>query len=613
MAERFEFGEYHLDARERQLSRQGQIVRLEPRSFDLLHYLLQNAGRLVRKDELINAVWANAVVTDNALTRCMHQVRMALGDHADSPTYIETVPGSGYRFVAPVRMLAQQDSMPATHEVTAWRSSRAMAIFVIVAAAAAAFVWSGIGSRAPAPVIERLAVLPLTNLTGDDGQLYIVQGLQESIITELSRTSDIDVISRTSVMRYQDTDVPVPEIARALDVDALVEGSVMRSGNKLTITVQLIAAGPERHLWSKRYEGGANEVVKIATDIASTIASEIGVTLYPVENAIREARWSVDPEAYEAYLKGRFSFERKTPESYRDALELFRHAIDVDPDFAPAYVELGHTIASSSIFGLRKPGDSMPRARELAEKALSLDPDLDAAYQILAGVSFYWDWDWSKAEEISQLVLERNPNSESIYRLLAEIYAVTDRHDLAVDAVERSRELDPMLPSALLKPVFIYYLNRDYEATIANARSVLEFYPRVWQGQWLLCLALVAEGNDDQGIDACDAAVSVSGRTPMALGALGYAYARADRVDEAQRILHELEEIRTTHYVPSTYFAIIHGALGTTDLAIQELEQAYRDREYAMIHIADLAYFDSLRTDERFNALQARVESPSAR
>ena len=613
LAEVFEFGDFHLDARERQLCREGQIVRLEPRSFDLLHHLLQNAGRLVRKEALINAVWANAVVTDNALTRCMYQVRTALGDHADSPTYIETVPGSGYRFIARVKTHGVDDVAQVTRETPVRRGVRALATAVIVLSAITAFIWLEPASRAPAPVVGRLAVLPLTNLTGDDDQLYIVLGLHESIIAELSRTADIDVISRTSTMRYQDTSLPVPEIARELDVDALVEGSVMRSGNNLAVTAQLVAAVPERHIWSKRYETSASDIVQVAADIAGAIAAEIGVTLYPVEDAIRDARWSVEPEAYEAYLKGRFEYERKTPESYRKSLQLFRHAIDVDPDFAPAYVELGHTIASSSIFGLRKPAESMPRARELAQKALSLDPDLDAGYKILAGVSFYWDWDWSKAEEISQGVLKRNPNSESVYRLLAEIYAVTNRHELAVDAVERSRELDPMLPSAQLKPVFIYYLKRDYDATIANARSVLAFYPRLWQGQYFLCLALVAQGHVDQAIEACESAVSISGRTPMALGALGYAYARANRDEDAKPVLRELEEIRATHYVASSNLAMIHGALGNTDLAMQELEQAYRDREFALIHIEDLAYFDSLRTDERFNALQARVESPGAR
>lgn len=610
MAERFEFGEFRLDARERQLSRGDRIVRLEPRSFDLLHHLLEHAGKLVRKDELIDAVWAQAVVTDNALTRCMHQVRIALGDNAEAPVYIETVPGSGYRFIAPVKQTAVGEATSTTFALPRNPMARALAGIVLVVMAIAGLLWVASESTVSRPVVERLAVLPLTNLTGDDDQLYIVQGIHDSIISELSRTDDIDVISRTSVMRYQDTEKSIPEIASELNVDALVEGSVMRSGNKLSVTAQLIAAVPERHLWSKRYEGNANDVTRVAIEAAESIASEIGVTLKPVEEAIREARWSVKPDAYHAFLKGRFNFERKTLDSYKEAQRLFRKAIEIDPEFAPAYVELGHTIASTSIFGMRKPVDSMPIAKNLAEQALALDPVLIDAKKILAGVSFYWDWDWTEAEQAARHILELDPNSASTYRLIAEIFSVQGRHDLAVDAVERSRELDPMLPSAQLKPVFIYYLKRDYDMAISSARSALEVYPDLWQGEWLLCLSLTAIARHEDAVAACESAVTISHRTPMALGGIGYAYAKAAMTDEAERILNELNSMRTRRYIPGTYFAVINGALGNFDQAFQELEQAYQNREYALIHIENLGYFDPLRTDERFHALQAKISPP---
>lgn len=609
MAERFDFAEFRLDARERRLSRGNQVVRLEPRSFDLLHFLLERAGKLVRKEELISAVWAQSVVTDNALTRCMHQVRAALGDDAEAPRFIETVPGAGYRFIAPVRECATHES-PFT-KVSAPRRSVAKALTALVfgCIAIAGLLWVASESTVSRPVVERLAVLPLTNLTGDEDQLYLVQGLHDLLITELSRTDDIDVISRTSVMRYQDTAIPIPEIARQLGVDALVEGSVMRSGDKLSVTAQLVVTAPERHLWSERYEAETNDVINVAAEVADSIASEIGINLNPIEETLRAARWSVKPEAYQAFLKGRFQFERKTAESYRQAQQLFRQAIDIDPKFAPAYVELGHTIASSAIFGLRKPAGSMPAAKKLVEQALRLDPHLLDAQKLLAGISFYWDWDWSQAEQGARNVLEVDPNAAATYRLLAEIFSVTGRHDLAVDAVERSRELDPMLPSAQLKPILIYYLKRDYAAAIANARSSVELYPQLWQGHWLLCLSLTAVARHEEAIAACESAVSTSNRTAMALGGIGYAYAKAGMADEAQRTLNELEAMRAQRYVGSTYLAMIHGALGDVDRAIDELQQAYLDREFSLIHIENLGYLDSLRTDERFQALQSKVSS----
>jgi DNA-binding winged helix-turn-helix (wHTH) protein/TolB-like protein/predicted Zn-dependent protease len=610
LADRYDFGEFQLDARERRLSRGDQIVRLEPRSVDLLHFLLERAGKLVRKEELISAVWAQSVVTDNALTRCMHQVRAALDDDAEAPRYIETVPGAGYRFIAPVREAAAQESTSTNAPASRRGVARAVAVVIVASMAITGLLWIGSESTVSRPVVERLAVLPLTNLTGDEDQLYLVQGLHDLLITELSRTDDIDVISRTSVMRYQDTDIPVPEIARQLDVDALVEGSVMRSGDELSVTAQLVVTAPERHLWSERYEAEANEVINVAEEVANSIASEIGVTLNPVEETWRAARWSVKPEAYQAFLRGRFNFERKTTESYRQAQQLFRQAIDIDPDFAPAYVELGHTLASTAVFGLRKPADSMPAAKELAEQALRLDPQLLDAHKMLAGISFYWDWDWSQAEQGARHVLEVDPNAAATYRLLAEIFSVTGRHELAVDAVERSRELDPMLPSAQLKPVVIYYLNRDYDAAITNARYVVELYPQLWQGHWLLCLSLTAVARHEEANAACESAVSASRRTPMALGGMGYAYAKAGMADEAERILDELEAMQGKRYVGSIYLAMIHGALGNIDKALEELEEAYVDREIFMIHIENLGFFDSLRTDERFQALQSKVSPP---
>ena len=607
MAERYDFGEFRLDARERRLSRGGEIVRLEPKSFDLLQFLLENAGNLVRKEELIKAVWGQAVVTDNALTRSVHQVRIALADDAGAPRYVETVPGAGYRFIAPVNQTAEPESASTTSPVRKLFVARGALVIVPVIVALGGVLWVASQSTVSRPIVERLAVLPLTNLTGDEDQRYLVQGIHESLISELSRTSDIDVISRTSVMRYQDTKKPIPEIAEELDVDALIEGSVMHSAGRLSLTAQLISTAPERHVWSKRYEGDANEVIKIASEAADSIAAEIGITLKTVEEAMREARWSVKPEAYRAFLKGRFNFERKTSESYGQAQRLFRQAIEIDPHFAPAYVELAHTLASTSIFGMRRPSESMPAARQLAEKALEIDPHSLEAQKILAGVSFYWDWDWAEAERAARQVLERDPNSAATYRLIAEIFAVTGRHDLAVDAVERSRELDPMLPSAQLKPILIYYLKRDYETAIASARSALDVFPELWQAHWLLCLSLTGIANHSEAIAACESALSISHRNPMALGGAGYAYARAGRTENAERILDELEAMRAQRYVGSSSSAVIHGALGHMDKALDELEQAFLEHEYGLIHIENLGYFDPLRTDERFHALQAKV------
>lgn len=606
----FRFQQFDLDPRERRLTRAGDVVRLEPKSLDLLIYLVENAGRLVEKQELVDAVWASAVVTDNSLTRAMHHLRTALEDSADAPIYIETVPGAGYRFIAPVDRLDE----PTDRTAATARTRRRSAIAVASAAGLAAMLWvTFTADDPPSASIERLAVLPLLNLTGDPDQQYFVQGVHDALITDISKIEELEVISRTSVMRFTGDDATIPEIARQLGVDAVIEGSIMRDGDEITLTTQLIGTDPERHVWAERYDGEVGTVFEMTANVASAVAAEVLIDLSAAERQMLAAARQVDGEAYDAYLRARYFFESRTPDGYRKAADLYRQAMQRDPDFAPAYVGLAHTLGSAAIFGARRPADSMPAARELADKAIRIDDQLAEAHQILAGVSFYWDWDWPAAEQGARRTLALNPNSANAYRFLSEVYAVTGRHEEALIAVERGRELDPLPPIAQIKPSLILYLQRDYPAAIRRARGGLEFYPRFWQGHWLLCLSSAAVDQHDEAIEACESAVQLSARAPMALGALGYAYALAGQDDAAKAIISELEALREGRYVGAANLAIIHGALGDLDTAFTELEQAYQDRDQLLIHVENYGFFDPLRADPRFHSLKIKHFRPAGK
>lgn len=606
---RYRFSGFRLDVRDRMLVGDDDIIALEPKSFDILCCLLANAGHLVSKQELVDSVWARAYVSDNSLTRCIHQVRAALQDDADRPSFIETIPGSGYRFIADVEVLKGTDAGPVVQPATEpGRRRFAVAAIVLALAVGAALIPEWLDDGDDSQAIRRIAVLPLTNLTGATEQEYFVQGVHEALVAELSRIASIDVISRTSVMSFRDTALSVPEIAARLNVDALIEGSVARAGDKLTVTAQLIATNPERHLWAERYHRDINDLFEITTDIVTAIASEIAIELAP-EQRYASATTS-NGEAQEAYLQGRFYFEQRTPDAYRMARIQFLRAIELDPSFAAPYVGLAHTYGSAAIFGVIEPEEGFPEAHRLAQQAIELDDTLAEGHLILAGVSFYWDWNWDEAERQARLVRELNPNLANAYRFMSEVYSVMGRHAEALDAVERGREIDPLPPTSQFKPSYILYLARDYDEAIDRAASVLSYYPNFWQGHWLLCLSFAATDRYDEAVRSCATAVEVSGDLPVADGAMGYALALAGRVDEAGKIAEALEARSEAQYVGPASIAIIYGALGRTDEAFEHLEQAYELRDQQLVHAEHAAYFDPLRSDRRFQALRrAALES----
>ena len=598
---RYRFDEYCLDVTDRRLTRGNDVLRLEPKSFDVLRCLLENAGHLLRKQDLVDAVWQRSAVTDNSLTRCIHQVRGALDDNADQPRFIETVPGSGYRFIADVAVEESAEAAQPGYRRMASPAVRRSLLAVALIALGLAFAWSYLFTDRPD--VERIAVLPLQNLTGTAEQEYFVHGVHDALIAELSRIDAIEVISRTSVMGFSDTRLAVPEIARRLDVDAVVEGSVLRAGDNLTVTAQLIATNPERHLWAQRYHRDVSELFEITTDIVAAIAEEIAVELSPQQREAGIGPLTTDNAAYDAYLLGRFLFEQRNPAANRQALQEFRRATEIDPDFPLPYIGLAHALASPAIFGMVAPAEGFPEAERLARKALQLDESLAEGYLILGGVAFYWQGSIDAAEQNVLRALQLNPSSAHGYRLLSEIHSASGRHDSALLAVERGREIDPLPPTSQFKPALILYLARDFDSAIRRTREALQFYPQFWQGHWLLCVSLAGMEQYDEAVSACAQAVQASHGLSMATGALGYVLAMAGQPDRAMAIAAELESRSESAYVGPANIAIVYAALGETDTAADYLEQAISAKDQLLPHAANAAYFDPVRNDTRLAKL----------
>jgi tetratricopeptide (TPR) repeat protein/TolB-like protein len=456
--------------------------------------------------------------------------------------------------------------------------------------------------------VERLAVLPFSDLTGEGRHQHIVAGVQALLTAELGRIEALDVIPRTSVARYQATDLPLSRIAGELEVDALVEGEVFLEGDTLTVTMTLWeASSPVRRRWSGTRRLALGGVYQMSSDVARSMTAELGVALTPTEDRLLSGARSVHPDAYDAFALGQFHVEQRSRESLDQAQRYFLEAIEIDSTFAPAYAGLGEALGSAVFFGLLRPAEVMPRVRSLAQAALDRDSTLADAHALLAAVALYWEWDWAEAERRARRSIELSPSHARSYRRLSEALAVRGRYREALQSVERASDLERLVPFSPFRPVVVLNYMRDFDRAIERASAGLRFFPDFWQGHWLLCEALAGEGRLEEATDACEEAVRLSDRATSALSTLGYVHALADRRERAEAILRELEQRAEAGYVGGTVLAVVYAALGDLDQAFGSLERAYRERDVALVHLADHAWSDPLRTDPRFAELLGRL------
>jgi TolB-like protein/DNA-binding winged helix-turn-helix (wHTH) protein len=419
------FADFEVDARSGELRKSGRKIRLPEQSFQILALLLDRAGEVVTREELHQRLWpaGTFVDFDAGLNNAVRKLRDALADPAESPRYIETLPRRGYRFIAPVEAPPPEAPEPPTAvPVPAQRAGfrlplpgAAATVAVLVALVLSGTRDQSRGGSTPVK-IGALAVLPFENLTGEDGQDYFVDGMTDALITNLAQVRSLRVISRTSVMPYKRANKSLPRIAEELDVDAVVEGTVARSGGRVRVTAQLIHAATDRHLWARTYERELRDVLALQAELAAAIAQAVQVKLQPEERRGPAARGTVDPEVYEAYLKGRFFWNKRSPPHLSKAVEYFQQAIERDPTYAPAYSGLSDAYRLFDLSGLARPRECMPKAEAAARKALALDDTLAEAHVSLAGVLYRYHWEWEAAEREFRLGLELEPGDAEGHR-----------------------------------------------------------------------------------------------------------------------------------------------------------------------------------------------------
>jgi serine/threonine protein kinase/Tfp pilus assembly protein PilF len=451
--------------------------------------------------------------------------------------------------------------------------------------------------------IHSLAVLPLENLSRDAGEEYFADGMTEELTTQLAQISALRVISRTSVMQYKNSKKSLPQVAKELQVEAVVEGSVMRSGDRVRITAQLIQASTDKHLWAKSYEGDAKDVLGLQQQVAHAIADEVKVQLTPQEQTQLSSPRPVDPAAHEEFLKGNY-LNKGTGAQQRKAKEHFEEAIRIDPSYAPAYAGLADYYWST--LDLR-PRDGMPKAKENALKALELDPNLAQAHTELAAIHFYGDWDWIGAEKEFRRALTLNPGDADSHRYFSFFLAALARGNEALAESAKAQELDPLSISTQVTAGFVLYYGHEFDKAIEQCRKALDVDPNSAGAYDCLGSSYLAEGKYEEAIAASEKASSLWNEDPQRLVGLGRAYALADRKPDALKILEQLRRLSRNAYVPPYFFATLYTAMGQKEEAITWLEKGFREHDVFMAWLKVDGAVDRLREEPRFKQLLQSV------
>ena len=627
----FRFGVFEADLRTGELTKLGKRVRLQEQPFQLLTMLLEKPGELVNREILRQRLWPKTIVDfDHGLNKAVSKIRDALGDSAENPRFIETVASRGYRFLADVALV--QDGQPqaaagdaASREAPApahppgagpsakwpahafgWRLSglvTALALAVLVS-------WLFYSWRHPLTTIHSLAVLPLENLSNDASQDYFADGMTDELITHLGQISAIRVISRTSAMTYKNARKPLAEIARELNVDAVVEGSVLHSGERVRIAAQLIEVPADKQIWAESYEGDFRDTLTLQSRVARSIAGQIRATLNRQEQVALENSKAVNPEAYEAYLKGRYFWNKRTGDGLRTAIEYFNHAIELDPTYAEAYSGLADSYALSGDweYGVLSPQDAFRKAKAAATKALALDDGLGEAHTSLAFALDLYGWDWEAAEKEYQLAIKLSPGYATAHLWYAWHLILMGRNSEGIIELRKAESLDPLsliISADMADALCIAHL---FEEAVQQSNKTLQMEPNFAIGHYELGQAFEQTHMHDEAVVEFQKAIEIAGHGGAFDSNLAYVYAVSGRKEEAIKIAKSLEAHRDQNPSAEANIALIYVGLGDQDQAMIWLNKGYEARFNPSILLRPA--FDPLRSNAQFKELWRRIGLP---
>lgn len=586
----YDFGPYRLDGVERVLLRDGQPLVLPPKDLETLLVLVERAGHIVSKEELLEKVWPGVFVEEGNLARRIFNLRQVLGDTEEGRKYIETIPRRGYRFIATL----QQDPEPATPELAAapvveqkqdtaspsqrrgfwWWPLVLTAALVATPIVVSQYFWP---LRKPHREKVMLAVLPFANLGGDMHEDYLADGLTEEMIAQLGQLqpSRLGVIARTSTVRYKDSRETAAQIGRELGVSYLLEGSVRRGGERVRVTAQLIQTTDQTHLWAETYEGPLTDVLEIQTEIARKITRSLSIQLLPSETQ-PSARSHLVLESYDKYLLGLHALGQGTRESVNKSIQYFQEAIEKDPKDARLYEALAEAYNASTTY-YSSPNEVMPRAKEAALHALELDPNLASAHVTLANVLLLFDWNWPAAEMEYRRALEINPNSPEAQLGYATYLATLGRSEEAIARVQQAYLFDPLALESRNEALWIYYFSGRMPETIEQAQKTIELEPEAGLPYAMLAMAYARMGKLAEALASTENAIRFAD-SPSVITATASALARAGQSAKAKELLGKALAQSRERYVCRFLVGATYAELGEKDKALESLEQGFLQR-----------------------------------
>ena len=624
----YEFGDFRVCQAKRLLTRGDEQISLTPKVFETLLYLVENSGKVVGKNELMSAIWTDTIVEENNLSQNISILRRTLGEKRGEHRFIATIPGQGFKFVAPVRISNSrsqvsdltesdvdqsnlqnqsevQELKPEIRNPKSKTRNRRIYIFaavVLVIAVSAGGIYYGYRSvKSVGAPIKSIAILPFKPLVAENRDEVLEIGMADTLIAKLGNNQEIVVRPLSSVRKFGNLEQDAQTAGRELGVDAILDGNIQHWGDKIRVNVRLIGTANGASLWTGTFDEKLTDIFAVQDAISQKVAAALALRL----NNNDKKRGAENVEAYRFYLQARYHALKSTPPEIRQGIAFYQQAIDADPTYALAYAGMAQAFAALPITSDVPPNEAFPQAKAAALRALEIDPNLTEARIILGTVEFWFDWDWANSEAEFKKAIAINPNNSDAHRFYAVLLTATGRADESIAEMELARQLDPLsLIVNALKAQAFFYAKRDAEA-IEQANKTLEIEPNFWIAHIMLARIYLRQNKFDEAINEAKKAHEFSGGNSEAVSLQASALAKSDRRVEALTLLAELQS--SPRYAPSYNIAMIENALGNREKALNGLEKAFAEKDARLILLKVEPKWNNLQNEPRFVELMRRM------